>query len=550
MREWIQLAVTWPWPRVPLPLFPVVLLQLPVLIFYSFLRMLSAYVLALIFSLTYGVLAASHPKRERWMIPLLDVLQSVPVLGFFPAAIYFFIALTGGGRVGVELASIFLIFTSMAWNMAFGVYESIKTLPREHQEAMDSFGAGSLLKFSRLILPACIPKLVFNSMLSWAGGWYFLIACEIISLGPVNIELPGLGTFLSQSVQKGQIGYTLVGILLLALVIFGMDVVVWRPYVVWSQKFRFEAGSVEAGEERSVVLDWLRRSERIRKFRRQARLFLSAWFGRGQKGAVWMGRFLKGKVGATVRIGLRALVWGGLSILLSLALVYLFVLFLGAWSPEAKKIPTALLWSFGRVLVAYALCVSWTLPLALWAMDHPRVFRALMPVAEIGASLPATAFFPLIVLLTVEGFGGMNLSSILLIMTGMQWYLLFNLLAGIQSIPRDLREVSASLGLPRLLYWKKVALPAILPSLITGSITGWGGGFNALIVSEYVVYKRQVYSVPGVGSLLDYATYEQADSVLMILTLAAMVGMILLLNRLVWRRLYQITTSRYKIEYG
>jgi len=484
------------------------------------------------------------------MIPLLDVLQSVPVLGFFPAAIYFFIALTGGGRVGVELASIFLIFTSMAWNMAFGVYESIKTLPREHQEAMDSFGAGSLLKFSRLILPACIPKLVFNSMLSWAGGWYFLIACEIISLGPVNIELPGLGTFLSQSVQKGQIGYTLVGILLLALVIFGMDVVVWRPYVVWSQKFRFEAGSVEAGEERSVVLDWLRRSERIRKFRRQARLFLSAWLGRGQKGAVWISRFLKGKVGATVRIGLRALVWGGLSILLSLALVYLFVLFLGAWSPEAKKIPTALLWSFGRVLVAYALCVSWTLPLALWAMDHPRVFRALTPVAEIGASLPATAFFPLIVLLTVEGFGGMNLSSILLIMTGMQWYLLFNLLAGIQSIPRDLREVSASLGLPRLLYWKKVALPAILPSLITGSITGWGGGFNALIVSEYVVYKRQVYSVPGVGSLLDYATYEQADSVLMILTLAAMVGMILLLNRLVWRRLYQITTSRYKIEYG
>ncbi len=550
MREWLQLAVTWPWPRVPLPLFPVVLFQLPLLIFYSFLRMLSAYLLALIFSLTYGILAASHPKRERWMIPLLDILQSVPVLGFFPAAIYFFIALTGGGRPAVELASVFLIFTSMAWNMAFGVYESIKTLPREHREAMDSFGAGPLLKFTRLIFPACIPKLVFNSMMSWAGGWYFLIACEIISLGPVNIELSGLGTFLSQSVQKGQIAYTVLGILLLALVIFGMDVMVWRPFVVWSQKFRFETGPAEAGYERSLILNWLRRSERIRKLRRQARLFFSALFVKVQKLVVWMSRFLKGQPGSTIRVALRALLWGGLLILLSFAVVYLFVLFTGSGSPDAKRIPVALLWSFGRVLVAYALSVAWTLPLALWAGEHPRLFRVLTPVAEIGASLPATAFFPFIVLLTVEGFGGMNLSSILLIMTGMQWYLLFNLLAGVQSIPRDLREVSASLGLPRHLYWKKIALPAILPSLITGSITGWGGGFNALIVSEYVVYKGQIHSVPGIGSLLDYATYEQVDTVLMILALAAMMGMILLLNRLVWRRFYQLATTRYKIEYG
>ena len=218
------------------------------------------------------------------------------------------------------------------------------------------------------------------------------------------------------------------------------------------------------------------------------------------------------------------------------------------WPEQAYHIPLYLLFSMLRLLAAYALSLIWTVPLALWVGESPRVARVVTPLAEIGASLPATALFPLIVVGVIRFAGGMNLASVLLVITGMQWYLLFNLIAGVRSIPGELKEAARALGLSRWMTWKRLVLPAILPSLITGSITAWGGGWNALIVSEYLVYREKVYSVRGIGSLLDNATYVSGDRQLILLTLVSLTATIVLLNRFIWRRAYALASDRYRIE--
>src|SRR5579883_1021018 len=230
------------------PHLNVQLSNLPYYAFCSFYRMLAAYVLSLAFAISYGMAAARNPRNERIMIPAIDIAQSVPVVGFFPAAIYFFVAISGGGRLGVELAAIFLIFTSQAWNLALGVYEAVKTIPADSLEALDSFGVTGWMRLKRLYVPASVPKLVYNSILSWVAGWYFLIACEIIAVGPAHYRLPGLGSFLMEAADKGRTGELIAGLVALLVIIVLMDVLVWQPLSIWAQKFRYEfAASQSAG---------------------------------------------------------------------------------------------------------------------------------------------------------------------------------------------------------------------------------------------------------------------------------------------------------------
>ncbi len=219
------------------------------------------------------------------------------------------------------------------------------------------------------------------------------------------------------------------------------------------------------------------------------------------------------------------------------------------WPSDAKQIPEAIVLSTIRMTVAYAISLAWTVPCALAASENPRFNRVLSPIAEIVGSMPATALFPLIVVFVIEITGGMNLASILLILTGMQWYLLFNLLAGINQVPEDLKEAARAFGLSRVARWRKLILPAVTPSLITGSITAWGGGWNALILSEYFVYKDHTYQVLGIGSLLDAATYRSGNGVMILLSLLSMIAVVLLLNRLMWRPLYNLATERYRLDY-
>ncbi len=536
------------------PRFSTSLEHLPYYAFCSFYRMLAAYVLALIFSISYGMAAARNHAWERILIPIIDIAQSVPVVGFFPAAIYFFVALAHGSRLGVELAAIFLIFTSQAWNMTLGVYESQKTIPAESSEALDAFGVSGWLRFKRLLMPASVPKLVYNSILSWVAGWYFLIACEIITAGPNTYRLPGLGSFLMDAADRGSSAQIVAGLLVLLAIIVAMDLIVWQPLSTWADKFRYEFAAAPQTARSLGMLDALGGVGPA--VTRALRAMLMPPYRAIARMTAAIPPLPIDASGPEVKRASRAL---KIFLAASLAIFFAYVIGVGLvalarallrpWPAEAKLIPLATAESFARMIVAYLISLAWTVPCALAASESPRFNRILAPVAEIVGSVPATALFPVIALFVVRVTGEMNLASILLLLTGMQWYLLFNLLAGVNQVPEDLKEAARVFGLSRIATWRKLILPASLPSLITGSLTAWGGGWNALIVSEYFVFRGHTYEVIGLGALLQDATYKTGNSTMILLSLLSMVAVVLILNRFLWRRLYNVATERYRLDY-
>jgi len=532
---------------------PVSIQHLPYYAFCSFYRMLAAYVIALLFSIIYGMAAARGRRYERILIPAIDIAQSVPVVGFFPAAVYFFVALAHGSRLGVEMAAIFLIFTSQAWNMALGVYEAVKTIPDDSRDAFESFGARGWLKFKRLLMPASVPKLVYNSILSWVAGWYFLIACEIITVGAASYRLPGLGSFLWEAAENGRNFDIAAGLLTLLAIIVLMDMIVWQPLSTWAEKFRYEFAASSGAAQSLGMFDALAGvgpavTRALRSILVPPMRLIAAALNAMPRGSQLSPEQSK-RVGQLVR----TVVIGAIVIFtawaLARGLVALIRTLSEPWPSDAKQIPAAILASTIRMTVAYAISLAWTVPCALAAGESSRFNRILSPIAEIVGSMPATALFPVIVIFVIQVTGGMNLASVLLILTGMQWYLLFNLLAGVNQVPEDLKEAARAFGLSRFARWRKLILPAVMPSLITGSITAWGGGWNALILSEYFVYKNQTYQVIGIGSLLDAATYKTGNGVMILLSLLSMILVVLLLNRLMWRPLYNLTTERYRLDY-
>jgi NitT/TauT family transport system permease protein len=532
---------------------PVSTRHLPYYAFCSFYRMLAAYIIALIFSIIYGMAAARGGLYERILIPAIDIAQSVPVVGFFPAAVYFFVALAHGSRLGVEMAAVFLIFTSQAWNMALGVYEAVKTIPEDSKDAIESFGGRGWLKFKRLLLPASVPKLVYNSILSWVAGWYFLIACEIITVGPASYRLPGLGSFLWEAAEKGRTVDLAAGLLALLAIIVLMDMIVWQPLSTWAEKFKYEFAASSGAVQSLGMFDALSgvgpavtralRAILVPPIRMIARVIEALPSGPE------LSPEQSKRVGAIVRTLIISAIVIFTTWALARGLLALVRTLSQPWPSDVTRIPEAIVLSTIRMTIAYAISLAWTVPCALAASENPRFNRVLSPIAEIVGSMPATALFPIIVVVVIEVTGGMNLASILLILTGMQWYLLFNLLAGINQVPEDLKEAARAFGLSRVARWRKLILPAITPSLITGSITAWGGGWNALILSEYFVYKNQTYQVLGIGSLLDAATYKSGNGVMILLSLLSMIAVVLLLNRLMWRPLYNLATERYRLDY-
>jgi NitT/TauT family transport system permease protein len=532
---------------------PVSLAHLPYYAFCSFYRMLAAYIIALVFSIIYGMAAARGGLYERILIPAIDIAQSVPVVGFFPAAVYFFVALAHGSRLGVEMAAVFLIFTSQAWNMALGVYEAVKTIPEDSKDALESFGARGWQKFKRLLLPASVPKLVYNSILSWVAGWYFLIACEIITVGPASYRLPGLGSFLWEAAEKGRSFDLATGLLTLLAIIVAMDMIVWQPLSTWAEKFKYEFAASSGAVQSLGMFDALAGvGPAVTRALRSILVPPFRMIGRALE-ALPRGPQLSPEQARRVGTIVRTLVIGSIVIFtawaLARGLIALVRTLSQPWPSDARQIPEAIVYSTIRMTIAYAISLAWTVPCALAASENARFNRVLSPIAEIVGSMPATALFPIIVVAMIQFSGGMNAASILLILTGMQWYLLFNLLAGINQVPEDLKEAARSFGLSRVARWRKLILPAVAPSLITGSITAWGGGWNALILSEYFVYKNQTYQVLGIGSLLDAATYKSGNGVMILLSLLSMIAVVLLLNRLMWRPLYNLATERYRLDY-
>jgi len=508
---------------------------------YSFSRMLAAYFISFAFSVVYGFYAAKSKRNERIMIPILDILQSVPILGFFPVVMFVLIAFLPTA-VGVELASIFLIFTSQAWNMAFGVYESIITIPQQISDAAKSFNFRKGILFRTLYFPAMIPKLVYNSIMSWAGGWYFLFAAEIISLGNVSYTLPGLGSFMWEEVSSNHIDLGLLALGTLVIIIISMDIFIWRPLTITSTKYKYEEVEDTQTYQKFYFLKFLSYLPRVRIITNYIKNIFN--------------KILRSKI---KRIGLKfkymKWAWISVFILLIAAIGVGFAINFNQFLVDLAKIkidqitviPLAIVLSSMRMAIAYALSLAWILPVSYYMISHKKANQVLTPVFEVLASIPATALFPFIVIIFLKLPGGLNLISILLIMTGMQWYILFNVLGGMSNFPADLTEVSKSFKFKRWLYLKKVFLPGIYPSIITGSITGWGGGWNALIISEYIAINGVVYSVIGLGSLIDIATYHNTNIMLNLVYLFFMIITVLSFNRLLWKQLYK-RVEKYKIE--
>jgi NitT/TauT family transport system permease protein len=515
--------------------------MLPLYAAYSLLRMLVAYALSLGFALGAGYWASASPTGRRLILPALDVLQAVPILGFFPAAIFFFIRLFHGSPLGVEAAAVFLIFTSQAWNMAFSVYESLTTIPDDLMTAARVSGLSGVVRWRRLLLPACVPRLVYNSMLSWAGGWYFLIASEIIAVGRRSWVLPGLGSYIGESITLGRHGLAAAGLASLVAVIVGLNVVLWSPLEFWARRFRYETSAAGEATAPPLVRSFLRRTPLVRGGLARVGRRVGELVGRLAATAshALSHRWVRPLLALAAIGGLAALAYGA---------VQTVEVLLRPLPAEAADIPAALLLSFLRLLLAYAISLAWTIPVACWVSRSARRAGRLMPVVQVLASVPATAFFPVLVALVLWLHLDLNVSAVALVLTGMQWYLLFNLVAAAQAMPEDLRELARATDARGFFYLRRFFLPVALPSLITGSLTAWGGGWNALVLSESVTAAGRTWSVKGIGTLLDQATYEKGDLQMITLVIVSMVAAVLLLNRAVWRPLYAWASVRYRLD--
>jgi NitT/TauT family transport system permease protein len=524
---------------------------LPRDILLSTARVAAAYLLSLIFALAMGFAAASRKRAEKILLPTMDILQSVPVVGFFPVAIAFFVALFQGERVGIELAAIFLIFTSQAWNMAFGVYESLITIPKDLRRAAAAYNLKGWLAFKRFYLPACVPSLTYNSMVSWANGWFFLVSSEIFAIGARQYHLPGLGSFLWFSSEKGRLDLTLAGLIALVTLIITLNVFVWRPLTDWSRKFSYQM--VPLGETRPVspvlskvkdVLLFLRVQAAwgsILAFLHSLASSLKRWSMPQNLFNVVM-KFLKVLMALFFTLAIVAfLVW----------LYSILPLLLNRPFPsEAALIPLAVIVSFLRLFITYLICLLVAVPLALLVVLKEKIGKVVLPLTQVLASLPGTALYPVILALVLRSHlsFGLDLVSITIIFTTSVWYIFFPLTGLLKNIPRELKESVLSLSPSTWFYIKKLLIPGAFPALITGSLAAWGGGWNALVVSEYGVFNQQAYKVFGIGSLIDIAAYQKGDPILLFLCLAALVFTVIMLNRLVWQKLYRLASERFSLE--
>ncbi len=547
----------------------------------SFTRMLLAYLLSLVFSIVYGYYAATHRPAERVLIPVLDILQSVPILGFFPIAIGVLLLVfpppAFPSWFGPNVAAIFLIFTSMAWNMVFGVYESIRALPQEMREAADSFGLRGRLRFRAVLIPATINRLVYNSILSWTAGWYFLVAAEIFSLNSRTTTLPGIGSYLLAAAAEKNVPALLAGLLLLVALITALDLLLWRPLTRWADRFRYDQAPSGTGVPEILV-----RPAGGRPIRRAAGVVVEyvrsgvsrvgtpiVQFGSSisQFGSAITERTRRGTESEFARTAFRYVAIGAL---LTIGWLILITIGVGVYSvfrapipaqirDQIALLPEAVLLSLGRVTSAYLISLAIALPLAIFLTQRPKVARYGMPAIEVVASIPATALFPLFIFALVGGLGAtigpqaaVQTAAILMLTTGMLWYLFFNILSGLRSIPPDLDEAARSFGLTRRQYYLRLVFPAIFPAFITGSITAFGGGWNALIIAEYINYSpTQYYHVLGVGSLIDMGTFPPHGLnglPLLASAVLVLVLVVVVLNELLWKPLYRRAAERYRIE--
>jgi NitT/TauT family transport system permease protein len=509
----------------------------------SLLRMFIAFVVSVLFSLAYGYVAAYNQRAEKVMIPLLDILQSVPVLGFLSVTVTGFMALFPGSLLGLECASIFAIFTSQAWNITFSFYHALKIVPPELREASAVYQLTPWQRFTRLEVPFSMIGLVWNGMMSFGGGWFFLAASESITVLGHRFALPGVGSYMAKAVEQADAMAIVYAILAMVLLVVLVDQLFWRPVVAWSQRFKFE--ETESGQEpTSVVLDLLRRSAGVewvntRLFAPVVRVIDAAL---SQRRAAPAGKIspLRRAGGALLTLGIVAIVAYG---------VYrgLTVVRTGLTLAEAVRVVLLGFLTLLRVVVMVILAtLIWT-PVGVRIGFSPRLARVAQPLVQIGASFPANLTFPLLVILFLRLHIDLNWGSVLLLALGTQWYILFNVIAGASAVPSDLRESAEVFRLRGWKLWRTLILPAIFPAWVTGAITASGGAWNASIVAEVASWGTRTLRADGLGAYIAQAT-EKGDWPAIVFGIATMSAFVVLLNRSVWKRLYRLAEERYRLD--
>ena len=516
---------------------------LPAYAGYSLLRITIAYVLSLAFTLVYGYVAAYNPRAERFMIPLLDVLQSIPVLSFLPGVMLAMVALFPGRQLGVEAGAILLIFTGQVWNMAFSFYASLKSIPKEMREAAKIYGFSWWQRFIEMELPFAAIGLVWNSMMSVAGGWFFLMACEMFVLGARDFRLPGLGSYLQTAASAGDTRSILWGVATMIAVIVLLDQFVWRPVIAWAEKFKVE--QVESSDApRSWVLDLIRHSRSLAQIRQKTMRPL------GERVMLHFSRVRSGDAAERksvwtiwlTRVAVVALLAG-----MSYGVVRVGMILSGLHKAGLQEAGIGLVATFVRVNLTLILGALWTIPAGVAIGFSPRLARIAQPLAQIAASVPATALFPVVLLLLIRVGGGLGVGSIVLLLLGTQWYILFNVIAGAIAIPTDLKECCSVFRLQGIERWKKLILPGIFPYLVTGMVTASGGAWNASIVAEYFHFKGHIFTTVGLGATISQAT-DAGNFDLLLAATIMMAATVVTINRLVWRKLYALAETRYRLE--
>jgi NitT/TauT family transport system permease protein len=506
------------------------------------LRMLIAMVLSLVFTFTYATLAAKSRRAERLLIPLLDILQSVPILGFISITVVFFMALAPGRVLGAEFAAIFAIFTSQAWNMAFSFYQSLRTVPTELVEATRNFRLSPWMSFWRLDVPFAMPQLIWNMMMSMSGSWFFVVASEAISVGNTTITLPGVGSYIALAIEQRNLAAVGYAILTMLIVILIYDQVLFRPLVAWADRFRFEQEPGVPPPE-SWVLQVMRRSRLVDRLTRP---FASTW--RRLLVSRWSKDAEPARREPEKQHGWITFQWIAIVTVLTAVALWQVAEFIIRDITASDIATTVLLGlaTLSRIVVLIALASVVWVPIGVWVGTRPKVANFVQPVAQFLAAFPANLLFPIVVSAIVALQLNPNIWLSPLMILGTQWYILFNVVAGASAIPAELRAAGANFHVRGFLWWRRIALPAVLPYYVTGAITASGGSWNASIVAEVASWGDEHLEAAGLGAYIAKQT-QAGDFHRIVLGIAVMSLFVVLINRTFWRPLYLYAERKFRI---
>ena len=532
----------------PSPETPPVSLAYVYLPYYALrttLRMFLALAASLTFTLVYATLAAKSRRAEMVLIPLLDVLQSVPILGFLSFTVTFFLNLFPGSVLGAELAAIFAIFTSQAWNMAFSFYQSLRTVPADLAEVSEGFRLSPWQKFWQLETPFALPALIYNAMMSMSGGWFFVVAAEAITVGDTTIKLPGIGSYLAVAIDRKDVAAVLMAVVTMLVVILLYDQLVFRPIVTFADKFRVEL-SASQNRSSSWVLTLLQRTFWVRRavapvvdaFDRFTSLRMSL------PGA----RRVRREASPTARRAVDAL-WFVAMAAMAVYAAWQAIAFVTAtldWHDAALALGLTLL-TMTRVVVLLGLASLVWVPVAVWIGLRPAWAERVQPAAQFFAAFPANVVFPIAVIAILTLHLDPDIWLSVLIIFGTQWYIVFNVIAGAQAFPNDLREVASNFRITGWSWWRNVIIPGIFPYYVTGALTASGGSWNAAIVAEYVKWGDDKVQAKGIGAYIAQAT-DSGDFHRIVLGVAVMSVVVILYNRLLWRPLFGYAERRLRLN--